>query len=195
MNLPYLPNMPPIPAHFPAELLLLALLGTSLVLIFAGRTLAKVVVFLVVGLVGAAFGGSLAAQYLSPQWGLIGLLLGFVIGGLMGVALLPLGVGLVVGYAGYLVALRFGLATIMDIFAGVAFFVVGAVPSGTIRGALTPVAGGILLFDVLVQYGLGPTLATLVAALLTIAGLWMQLGPERRLTRPANVGGQPSDRR
>ena len=185
----------PALAQLPAWLLVLSMVAVSLVLIFAGRTLVKVVAFLAVGLAGAGFGGALAAQYLSPQWGLLGVFLGFVIGGLLGVALLPLGVGLVVGYAGYLVALDFGFASTMALIAGVAFFVVGADLSGKILGAVTAIAGGILLFDVLTRYGLGPTLATLVAAALTIAGLWIQLAPDRRLTQPTNVGGQPGDRR
>lgn len=195
MTLPYFPNLPPVLGHVPAELLL-ALLGVSLVLIFAGKILVKVVAFLVVGLVGAAFGGTLVAQYVSPQWALIGLLLGFAIGGLLGMALLPLGVGLVVGYAGYIAALDFALGTTMALVAGVAFFVVGAMLSNKVIGVVTAVAGGLLLFDVLTRYGLGSTMATVVAALLTVVGLWVQVAPARRPSQPTatQVGGQPSAR-
>ncbi len=190
-------SLSPVLPGVPASLLLLALLGVSLVLIFAGRTLAKVVAFLAVGIVGAAFGGTLAVQYLAPQWHILGVLLGFVVGGLLGVALLPLGIGLAVGYAGYIIALDLALGPAAALIAGVAFFVVGALLSSKILSVATAVIGGLLLFDVLTRYGFGSTLATLVAALLTLVGLWVQLAPGRRPSQPTttNVGGQPSDSR
>ncbi len=182
----------PVTAHVPAPLVLVALLGISLVLIFAGRTAAKVVAFLAVGLVGAAFGGTLAAQYLPPYWSMIGLLLGFVVGGILGVALLALGIGLLVGYVAYLMALGFALGPTISLLVGVAFFIVGVVLSGKILTLATAVFGGVLLFDVLTRYGFGPTMAIVVAGAITLIGLWVQLAPQRRLTQPANVGGQPS---
>jgi hypothetical protein len=181
-------------AHVPTDLLFLALLVVSLALIFAGGTLAKLVAFMVVGLVGAVLGGVVVAQYISPQWDLVGILLGFVIGGLLGMALLPLGVGLVVGYAGYLLALGFGLSSTVALATGVVFLIIGLVLSSKIIKVVTAVAGGFLLFNVLVYFGLDPTVSTLVAGALTLVGLWVQLTSRRRVTQPAatNVGGQPS---
>lgn len=198
MLIPFPHTLPPVLGYFPAQLLLLALLGASLVLIFAGRTLAKVVAFLAVGLVGAALGGTLAAQYLPPMWGVFGALLGFVMGGILGVALLPLGVGLALGYAGYVVALGFALGSTMALVVGVVFFVVGAILSNRILSVTTAVIGGLLLFDVLTRYvGFSSTIATVVAAFVTLIGLWVQLAPGRRPPQPTTtaVGGQPSDRR
>ena len=194
---PFQHALSPVLAQVPAQLLFLALLGASLVLIFAGRTLAKVVAFLVVGFVGAAFGGQLAAQYLPPPWALLFMVIGFAVGGLLGVVLLPLGVGLVVGYAGYLVALDLALGHLPALVAGAALFVVGALLSGKILGAATALVGGFLLFGVLTHYGFDQTLATLVAAFLAIMGLWLQLAPDRRPAPPTttSVGGQPGDRR
>ena len=178
-------------AHVPSDLLFLALLVVSLALIFAGGTLAKVVAFMVVGLMGAVFGGVLVAQYISPQWDLLGVLLGFLVGGLLGVAILPLGVGLVVGYAAYLLALGFGLSSTLALVTGVILFVIGLVLSSKIVKVVTAVAGGFLLFNVLVYFGLGPTVSTLVAGALTLVGLWVQLTSHRRVTQPVatNVGG------
>jgi hypothetical protein len=184
----------PVLAHFPAPLLLVALLAVSLVMIFAGRTLAKVVAFLALGLVGAAFGASLAAEYLSPAWGIVGLLLGFAIGGLLGVVLLPVGVGLAVGYAGYLIATDFALGTTFALIVGVAFFVVGALLSGKILSIATAVVGGLLLFGILTQYGFAEPLATLVAGALALVGLFVQLGVGRAPQQSAEVGGQNASR-
>ena len=192
---PFPNTLPPVQAYLPPEVLLLALLGVSLVLIFAGRALVKVVAFLAVGLVGAALGGQLAALYLQPEWGIVGVLLGFAIGGLLGVALLPLGVGLALGYAGYAIALGFAAGSTAAIIVGVAFFVVGAVLSNRIIGVATALVGGLLLFDVLVRYvGFGSDIATVVAGVITLAGLWVQLAPSRRPPQPTTttVGGQQS---
>ena len=178
-------------------MLLLALLGVSLVLIFAGRSLAKVAAFLAVGVVGAVFGGSLVAQYLAPQWAIVGVLLGFAVGGVLGVALLPLGIGLAVGYAGYEIALGIPTGDTAALVVGVAFFLVGALLSNKILGVATALVGGLLLFDILVQYvGAGSTIATIVAGIITLAGLWVQLSPGRHPSQPTttNVGGQPGAR-
>ena len=185
-----IPNiLAPVQASVPAWALLLGLLGLSLVLIFAGSTLVKVVAFVVVGFAGAAFGGALAAQYLAPSWQLVGIILGFVVGGLLGVVLIALGIGFAVGYAAYLVALDFALGSTVALIAGVVFFIVGLALSGKILTVGTAVVGGLLLFNVLTYYGFGSTMATVVAAALTLMGLWVQLAPQRRIT--ANAGGQP----
>ncbi len=186
-----IPNiLAPLQANVPAWALLLGLLGLSLVLIFAGRTLVKVVAFVVVGIAGAAFGGTLATQYLAPSWQLVGMILGFVVGGLLGVALIALGIGFAVGYASYVFALDFALGPTVALISGVVFFIVGLALSGRILTVGTAIVGGLLLFDVLTHYGFGSTMATLVAAALTLVGLWVQLAPQRRMT--AATGGQPS---
>ena len=186
-------SLVPEMAHVPADLIFLLLLGVSLVLIFAGGTLAKIVAFIVVGLVGAAFGGALVAHYISPQWDLVGVLLGFVVGGLLGMALLPLGVGLVVGYAGYALALGFGLTSTLALAAGVVFFIVGLILASKILTVVTAVAGGFLLFNVLTYFGLGAILSGLIAGALTLVGLWVQFSSRRHITRSAsaNLGSQP----
>ena len=199
MLMPFPHALPPVEGYFPAQLLLLALLGVSLVLIFAGRTLAKVVAFLAVGVVGAALGGTLSAQYLSPMWDIFGLLLGFVVGGVLAVALLPLGVGLALGYAGYVIALSFAASSTLALIVGVAFFIAGALLSNRILSVTTAVIGGLLLFDVLTRYiGFSSTIATVVAAFVTFVGLWVQLAPGRHPSQQpttTTVGGQPNDRR
>jgi hypothetical protein len=190
-----IPNvLAPALAQVPAPLLLVSLLAVSLVMIFAGGTLAKVVAFLAVGLAGAALGGSLAAQYLSSSWAIIGLLLGFVVGGMLGVALLSLGVGIAVGYAGYLVALDLALGPTIAILVGVAFFVVGLLLSSKIISLATAVLGGLLLFGVLTHYGFGPTLATFVAGALTLVGLYVQLASRHASQPQAGMGGQNARR-
>ena len=192
-----IPNsLAPFLQNIPESLLLVSLLVVSLLLVFAGGTVVKVIAFLIVGVAGAVVGASLGAQYLPTAAGnLIGALLGFLLGGIVGIALIALGMGLAIGYSGYLVALDFGATHIIALVAGVAFFVIGVAFSGRILSLVTAVAGGLLLFEVLTTYGLGSGLSTLIAGALTIAGVWAQfdlgLGSPRRTA--TSTGGQPSD--
>ena len=184
-------------ARVQAPLLLLAMLGVSLLLIFAGRTLAKVLAFVVVGLVGAAFGGTLAAQFLSPGWSIVGAVLGFVIGGLLGVTLMILGIGLAAGYAGYLLALELALNPTAAIVFGFIAFILGLVLANKFLALGTAIVGGFLLFNTLALIGLGPSISIVVAAVTTLIGIWVQWGQRKRMTQPTapRVGGQPSDHR
>lgn len=180
----------PVLAHVPAPLLLVSLVGVSLAVIFAGRTLAKVLAFFAVGLAGAVLGSSLAVQYLSSSWALVGLLLGFVMGGALGVVLLSVGIGLALGYAGYLVALDFALGATFALIVGAALFVIGLMFVNKILSLTTATLGGLLLFGVLTHYGFGLPLAALVATALTLAGIWVQLGYMHGSRPPTGVANQ-----
>lgn len=183
----------PILGQVPPWVLLLALLVVSLALIFAGSEIVKVIAFLIVGVAGASVGAVLAAQYLPPGGDLVGIILGFVMGGLLGVALIPLAIGILVGYAGYLLALDFALSFTMALVAGVVFFVVGLALSGKILTVATAIAGGLLLFNTLTLVGFTTPLSMVLAAAVTVAGIWVQLAPERRVTKAPTptTGGQP----
>lgn len=162
----------------------------SLLLIFAGRIVVKVFAFLVVGLIGASIGGMLGAQYLSSLgWvgSLLGALMGFFVGGLIGVALVAVGIGLAVGYGAYLLTLELISSTTAAIVVGFVFFVIGLVMYNKILPVVTGLAGGILLYDAMVLYGLNPTLSAVVAALLALVGIWVQLMSRRR-TRQFSSG-------
>lgn len=180
-----IPNqLAPLLQNVPAWLPLLGLLGVSLALIFAGRTVVKVAAFLIVGVAGALVGGMLGAHYIPAGGDLIGVVIGFVLGGLLGVALVALGIGLVVGYSAYLLAQQMAFGDTVSLILGLAFFVVGVALSGKILALVTAVGGGLLLFDVLILYGFGPTVSTLLAALATLAGLWVQLSQRRHAPQP-----------
>lgn len=174
----------------PAWPLVLAMVVISLLLIFAGRIVVKVFAFLVVGLIGASIGGMLGAQYLSSLgWvgSLLGALMGFFVGGLIGVALVAVGIGLAVGYGAYLLTLELISSTTAAIVVGFVFFVIGLVMYNKILPVVTGLAGGILLYDAMVLYGLNPTLSAVVAALLALVGIWVQLMSRRR-TRQFSSG-------
>jgi len=158
--------------------LVIAMLVVSLLLIFAGRTVVKIFAFLVVGLIGASIGGMLGAQYLTSLGSvgtLLGAVMGFFIGGIIGVLLVAFGIGLAVGYGAYLITLELGLGTTTGIVVGFIFFVIGVALYNKILPLVTAIAGGFLLYDALILYGLNPTLSAAIGVLLTLAGIWVNL--------------------
>ena len=185
----------------PAWALLLSMLLVSIVLIFAGREVVKVIAFLIVGLIGASIGGELAAQYLAGAGSLgtlLGVLLGFVLGGFVGMMLVAVGIGLAIGYAAYVLTAGLVSGTTVPLIVGVVFFILGLALYNQVLSFVTALAGGLLLFDVLQIYGLDPVVSVVVAGAATLAGIWVQEGLGRRkASQPtvSNAGGQPSDRR
>lgn len=160
----------------PSWPLILTMLVVSLLLIFAGRKVVKALAFLIVGLMGASVGGEFAAHYLTSLGSLgtvLGLLIGFVAGGLIGLLLVRVGIGLVVGYAAYLLTVDVVSSTIVALVVGFVFFVVGWLLYNKILSLVTAVAGGFLLYDALRLYGLDPTVSAVLAVLVTLAGIWV----------------------
>ena len=171
----------------PEWALLLAMLVVSLALIFAGRNVVKLFAFLVVGVIGASIGGAMAAQYLAGSGSLgvlLGVLVGFFTGGVLGIVLVAVGIGVAVGYAAYLLTAGFVSGTTIPLVVGLVFFIIGVALYGRILGVVTAIAGGLLFFDVVLIYGLGPIPSTILAAALTLAGIWVQEGFRRRVQQP-----------
>ena len=190
--------MDPIPDLFsnllkgvPSWPLILAMLVISLLLIFAGRKVVKVLAFLVVGLIGASIGGMFAAKYLTSLgiFGtILGVLIGFVAGGLIGLLLVRVGIGLAVGYGAYLLTVDFVSNTIVAFVVGFIFFVVGWLLYNKILSLVTAVAGGFLLYDALRLSNLNTTLSMVLAVLVTLAGIWVNFRHRRRANwEPSHV--------
>jgi len=183
-----IPNqLAPLLGSVPAGTLLLFTLIVSLLLIFAGRMVVKILAFLVIGVIGASLGATLVSHYFSASGNLgilLGVLGGFYLGGVIGMLLVEVGVGLAMGYAGYLLTTGFVSGTTIPLVVGFVFFIIGVVLYSKILGVVTAVAGGFLFYDVLLTYGIDPILSTIVAAVLTIAGIWVQDGFHRRVAPP-----------
>lgn len=180
-------QLAPFLSIVPEWALLLATLVVSLALIFAGRKVVKLFAFLVVGIIGASIGGAMVAQYLAGSGSLgvlLGVIVGFFIGGLLGVVLVAVGIGVAVGYAAYLLTAEFVSGTTIPLIVGLIFFIIGVAFYGRILGVVTAIAGGLLFFDVILIYGFGPILSTIFAAALTIVGIWVQEGFNRRAQQP-----------
>jgi hypothetical protein len=151
------------------------LLALSLVLMFAGKSLAKGLAFLVVGLAGAAFGLAAGGLILGAIGAIIGGVVGFVVGGLIGLLLLNVGMGLVLGYFGYLATRDLTHVFVLAVAVGIILFFVGVIISSKLLELVTSVVGGFILYGVLIFFGVAPLYATVVSLVLAIVGLSVQL--------------------
>lgn len=152
----------------------------SLALMFAGRSIIKGLAFLIVGLAGAAFGLASGGLLLGPVGAVIGAVLGFLVGGALGLLLVHIGMGLALGYFGYL-AIRdmthvFALAAVV----GVILFFVGVAVSSKLLDLVTAVLGGVIFYGVLVFFGASQPLAGVVSLVLAAAGFYVQMRERRR---------------
>ena len=174
----------------PAWPLFLVLLVVSLLLIFAGRQVVKLLAFVVVGLIGASIGGSLGAQYLSSLgWlgSLLGVLIGFFAGGLLGLLIVRLGIGLAIGYAAYILTVDIVSSTIAGLVVGFIFFLIGVVMYNKILTLVTALAGGFILFTALNFY-ITPVASAAIAIIVTIIGIWVDFGRRKNRAKTTFTG-------
>jgi hypothetical protein len=156
------------------------LLVLSIALMFAGRSLIKGLSFLVVGLAGAAAG--LAAGGLVLGWigAAFGAVVGFIVGGMIGILLLHVGMGLALGYFGFLAARDLSHSFLLAVGVGIVLFFVEVAISGRLMELVTAVTGGVVLYAVLLFFALAPLYAALVSLLLAAAGFYVQETKRRR---------------
>jgi hypothetical protein len=158
----------------------LVLLVVSLVLIFAGKSAIKALAFLVVGLAGAAFGAAAGTLVLGPIGTVLGAVIGFVIGGVIGLLLVHVGIGLALGYFGYLVTRDLTHIWLLAVTVGIVLFVAGVVITSKVLELATAVLGGVILYGVLTYFGVPPLFALIVAVVATIAGYFVQRNNSER---------------
>jgi hypothetical protein len=158
----------------------IVLLVLSLALIFYGRSIIKALAFLVAGLAGGAFGLAAGGVVLGPIGAIVGGLLGFVIGGLIGLLVVHLGMGLALGYFGYLAVHDLTHVFALAVVVGVVLFLVGVAISSKLLELVTALVGGFVLYGVLVYFGAGPLAAGAASVLLAFAGFFVQQRKRRR---------------
>ncbi len=175
-------GVPPslLPEVIGTPIFLVALLAVSLLLIFFGRRVIKVVTFVLGGFIGAYFGGTLGAFFLSSLGAILGEIAGFLLGGLLSLAFLSLAIGFGLGYSGYAITQLMLGATIPSLIVGVVLFVLGVILSGRILTLVSVFIGSFLLLNALAFTGLQLPLAIVVVSALAILGLWIQNESIRR---------------
>ena len=175
LAMPFSGRLVPSLLSGPVEIVYLGVLVVlSLLLMFAGRSIIKGLAFLAVGLAGAAFGAAVGGVVLSLPGAIIGALVGFVVGGLIGLLLVHIGMGLALGYFGYVITRDLTHVFILAVVAGFILFIVGVVISNKLLELVTAILGGVIMYGVLVILGVPPLFATVIALILALLGFLVQ---------------------
>jgi hypothetical protein len=164
---------------------LAVLIVVSLLLMFAGRAIIKALAFVAVGLAGAAFGATAGGLILGLPGAVIGAFIGFIVGGFIGLLLVHIGMGLALGYFGYVVLRDLTHIFILAVVLGFFLFIIGIIISSKLLELVTAILGGVILYETLVVLGVAPLFATLTAVILAMLGFYVQRtrvppGPPRR---------------
>jgi hypothetical protein len=149
-------------------------------LMFSGRTIIKGLAFLVVGLAVASFGIAAGALVLGVIGAAIGGVVGFLVGGLIGILVVDVGMGLALGYFGYLATHDLAHSLPLAVVVGIVLFFVGVAISSKLLELVTAVVGGVVLYGVLVFFGAAPLYSGLISLVLAAAGFFVQQGKRRR---------------
>jgi hypothetical protein len=156
------------------------LLGLSLALMFRGRSIIRGLAFLVVGFAGAAFGLAVGGSFLGVIGAIIGGALGFLVGGAVGFLLVNVGMGVALGYFGYLATRDLTNVFVLAVVVGIILFFVGIAISSKLLDLVTAVLGGVILDGVLVFFGVSPPYAAVVSLVLAAVGFYVQFRNRRR---------------
>jgi len=152
----------------------------ALGLIFAGRSIIKGLAFLVVGLAGAGFGIALGGSILGIVGAAVGGVAGFLLGGLIGLLLVDVGMGLAMGYYAYLATRYLTHSLPLAVVVGIVLFFVGVAISSKLLELVTALIGGLVLYSVLVFFGLAPLDSAIVSILLAAVGFFVQRNRRRQ---------------
>ncbi len=158
----------------------LILVVLSVALMFAGRSIIKGLAFLVVGFAGAAFGLAAGGLFLGVIGAIIGGVVGFVLGGLIGLLLVHIGMGLALGYFGYLATRFLVHSELLAVVVGIILFFIGVAISSKLLELVTAIVGGVILYGVLIFFGATPVVAFVISLVLALAGFYVQWTRRRR---------------
>ena len=151
-------------------------------LIFFGRRVIKAVAFILGGLAGAYFGGILGAAFPGSFGTLVAEVIGFLLGGFLGMSFLSFAIGLGLGYAGYAITQAILGSTLASLSIGLVLFVVGMILAGKILHLVSEIFGGFLLLNVLTFMGLPLEVALVAVIILSSLGLWVQNESAKRMS-------------
>lgn len=160
----------------PSILIVLSLfvLLISLLMIFVGRAIAKIAVFISSGLLMAFLIAAVASIFLGPAGILIGFMIGFIIGGLIGLLLLPLGVGLAFGISGYILAQSILGLHLFSIIMALLLFLIGVIFADELLTIFIIAIGSILFFSTVTSLGLNVILSFALTLALSLLGFIVQ---------------------
>jgi len=154
--------------------LMLIILG--LVVAFFGRKLAKIVFFLVGGIIGALLALLISPMFISPPYSYIAAVVGFVIVGLIFFLLMRFGAGIVAGLAAFML-LRGIVDVLLAIIIALIVLIIVIVLFDKVLSIITAFVGSLIFMTGLQQAGasLPVFLQIIIIAVITILGSIVQL--------------------
>jgi hypothetical protein len=154
--------------------LMLIILG--LVVAFFGRKLAKIVFFLVGGIIGALLALLISPMFISPPYSYIAAVVGFVIVGLIFFLLMRFGAGIVAGLAAFML-LRGIVDVLLAIIIALIVLIIVIVLFDKVLSIITAFVGSLIFMAGLQQAGasLPVFLQIIIIAVITILGSIVQL--------------------
>ena len=154
--------------------LMLIILG--LVVAFFGRKLAKIVFFLVGGIIGALLALLISPMFISPPYSYIAAVVGFVIVGLIFFLLMRFGAGIVAGLAAFML-LRGIVDVLLAIIIALIVLIIVIVLFDKVLSIITAFVGSLIFMTGLQQAGasLPVFLQIIIIATITILGSLIQL--------------------
>jgi hypothetical protein len=154
--------------------LMLIILG--LVVAFFGRKLAKIVFFLVGGIIGALLALLISPMFISPPYSYIAAVVGFVIVGLIFLLLMRFGAGIVAGLATFML-LRGIVDVLLAIIIALIVLIIVIVLFDKVLSIITAFVGSLIFMAGLQQAGasLPVFLQIIIIAVIAILGSLIQL--------------------
>ncbi|MCL7386776.1 MAG: hypothetical protein LZ166_04530 [Thaumarchaeota archaeon] len=154
--------------------LMLTILG--LVVAFFGRKLAKIVFFLVGGIIGALLALLISPMFISPPYSYIAAVVGFVIVGLIFLLLMRFGAGIVAGLATFML-LRGIVDVLLAIIIALMVLIIVIVLFDKVLSIITAFVGSLIFMAGLQQAGasLPVFLQIIIIAVIAILGSLIQL--------------------
>ncbi len=154
--------------------LMLTILG--LVVAFFGRKLAKIVFFLVGGIIGTLLALLISPMFISPPYSYIAAVMGFVIVGLIFLLLMRFGAGIVAGLATFML-LRGIVDVLLAIIIALMVLIIVIVLFDKVLSIITAFVGSLIFMAGLQQAGasLPVFLQIIIIAVIAILGSLIQL--------------------
>lgn len=161
------------------QLLPVAQLVLGLLLIFFGKDLVRFGAFVAAGSIGAYLVWSVAGRGLGEVLSLALLLLGFAVFGLLGLALLRIGVAVASGALTYLIASALGLQWFYALAASLVSVAVALLWHRQALAVLSVAVGGLLVQRGLSWLPIDPGLVVVIVVVLVALGLRVQIRQRR----------------
>ena len=141
---------------------------------FAGKTVLKAIVFIIAGISLASIAVALGSVYIPSIHPVIVGIVAFIVGGALGLPLLPLGIGIALAITGYTITSPLVNSFTVAVAVAVILFIIGIILTNKILIIISVIQGAMLMIAGLNSFGLPTPISTLIAIILAVVGVVVQ---------------------